>query len=80
MAILYTLFIGLLIGLVAKLFVPGKDPGGLLITAALGIAGAAVAQAIAQFVGFARPGEPQGFIASVLGSMLLLFLYRRLTH
>ena len=76
MTILYALFLGLMVGLVAKLFVPGKDPGGILVTAAIGIAGAAVAQVIAQATGLAHEGEPQGFLASVLGAALLLVLYR----
>jgi uncharacterized membrane protein YeaQ/YmgE (transglycosylase-associated protein family) len=73
---LYTLLIGLLVGAVAKLLMPGRDPGGCIITILLGIAGSFVAGYLGQALGFFRAGEPVGFIASVVGAMLLLLLYR----
>jgi uncharacterized membrane protein YeaQ/YmgE (transglycosylase-associated protein family) len=73
-----TLVIGLIIGGVAKLLMPGKDPGGCIITILLGIAGAFVASYLGQSIGWYQPGEPVGFIASVIGAMLLLLLYRLL--
>lgn len=73
---LYTLLIGLIIGAIAKFFMPGKDPGGWIITILLGIAGSFVANFIGKALGWYAEGEPAGFIASVLGAMLLLFLYR----
>ena len=77
-AILTTLIIGLLVGAIAKLLVPGKDPGGCIVTILLGIAGAFIATYLGQAVGWYQPGEPAGFIASVVGAILLLLLYRLL--
>jgi uncharacterized membrane protein YeaQ/YmgE (transglycosylase-associated protein family) len=77
-AIIATLVIGLVIGAIAKLLMPGKDPGGCIITILLGIAGAFVAGYLGQAVGWYQPGQPAGFIASVIGAMLLLLLYRLL--
>jgi uncharacterized membrane protein YeaQ/YmgE (transglycosylase-associated protein family) len=71
-----TLVIGLIIGAVAKLLMPGRDPGGCLVTILLGIAGALVASYLGRVVGWYEPGEPAGFIASVIGAMLLLLIYR----
>jgi len=76
MTLLWTLFIGLIVGFVAKLLMPGRDPGGTLITLALGVAGAFVARFIGQAAGWYDQGEPVGFIASVIGAMLLLLGYR----
>jgi uncharacterized membrane protein YeaQ/YmgE (transglycosylase-associated protein family) len=74
--IVWTLIIGLVIGAVAKLLMPGKDPGGCIITMLLGIAGAFVAGYIGRVAGWYQPGQPAGFIASVIGAMILLLLYR----
>ena len=79
-AIIATLVIGLLVGAIAKLLMPGKDPGGCIITILLGIAGAFVASYLGQAIGWYQPGQPAGFIASVIGAMLLLLLYRLLFH
>lgn len=76
MSIIVTLIIGLVVGAVAKLLMPGKDPGGFIITILLGIAGSFVATYLGQAVGWYGEGSAAGFIASVLGAMLLLFLYR----
>jgi uncharacterized membrane protein YeaQ/YmgE (transglycosylase-associated protein family) len=77
MHILYMVVIGLIVGALAKLFMPGRDPGGILITIALGIAGSVVAGWIGQALGLYRAREPgPGIIASILGAMLLLFIYR----
>lgn len=73
---LWTIVIGLVVGALAKLFMPGKDPGGIIITILLGIAGSVVAHFLGGMLGLYRQGEPAGFIASVLGAMLLLLLYR----
>jgi len=75
-SILTTLIIGLLVGAVAKLLMPGKDPGGWIVTILLGIAGAFVASYLGQAVGWYQPGQPAGFIGSVVGAILLLLLYR----
>lgn len=76
MEILYTILIGLVVGIVAKFLMPGKDPGGLIITTLLGIAGALVAKFLGQALNWYDEGEPAGFIASVFGAILLLILYR----
>jgi uncharacterized membrane protein YeaQ/YmgE (transglycosylase-associated protein family) len=75
-AILWTLIIGLIVGGIAKLLMPGKDPGGCIITILLGVAGAFVAGYLGRLVGWYQPGEPAGFIASVIGAMVLLLIYR----
>jgi uncharacterized membrane protein YeaQ/YmgE (transglycosylase-associated protein family) len=76
MHLLWTLIIGLVIGAVAKLLMPGKDPGGIIITMLLGVAGSLVATYLGQAIGWYRQGDPAGFIASIIGAMLLLFIYR----
>ena len=73
---LWTIVIGLVVGAIAKLLMPGKDPGGCIITILLGVAGAFIAGYLGQLVHWYRPGEPAGFIASVIGAMLLLLVYR----
>ena len=77
MGILSWIVFGLIAGLIAKLIMPGNDPGGFFITILLGIAGAFLAGFIGRTVGWYRPEEGAGLVASVLGAMLLLFLYRR---
>jgi uncharacterized membrane protein YeaQ/YmgE (transglycosylase-associated protein family) len=74
--ILGTLVIGLIVGAIAKFLMPGRDPGGFLITILLGIAGAFVAGFLGRVIGWYEPGQPAGFIASVIGAMLLLLIYR----
>lgn len=78
MHILGTIIIGLIVGIVAKLLLPGRDPGGIIITALLGIAGSLLAHYIGVRLGWYGETEPAGFIASVVGSILLLLLYRML--
>jgi len=76
MEILVTVIIGFIVGLVAKLLMPGRDPGGFIITTLLGIAGAFVARYLGVAMGWYAENEPAGFIASVIGAILLLGLYR----
>ena len=76
MGIITTLVIGLIVGALAKLLMPGKDPGGIIITILLGIAGAFVARFLGQALGFYAEGERAGIIASLLGAVLLLAIYR----
>jgi uncharacterized membrane protein YeaQ/YmgE (transglycosylase-associated protein family) len=76
MEILWTIIIGLIVGAVAKLLMPGKDPGGFIITALIGIAGAVIGTYVGQALNLYRVGEPAGFFGSVIGAMLLLLLYR----
>lgn len=77
-SLLWTLFIGLIVGAVAKLLMPGKDPGGWIITILLGIAGSFVASYLGRMLGWYQEGQSAGFIMSVLGAILLLFVYRLL--
>jgi uncharacterized membrane protein YeaQ/YmgE (transglycosylase-associated protein family) len=77
MHILTMLIIGLIVGALAKLLMPGKDPGGIIITMLLGVAGSFVAGLIGRAVGWYRePSSGPGIIASVIGAMILLFIYR----
>ena len=78
MAILWTIIIGFFIGLVAKFLMPGKDPGGFIITILLGIAGSFLAGFLGRAMGWYQEGQPAGFIFSVVGAILLLVLYRLL--
>ena len=78
MHILGAILIGLVVGLVARFLLPGKDPGGCLATTAVGIAGALVAKFIGEQLGFYSPGQAVGFIASVAGAVFLLLLLRLL--
>jgi uncharacterized membrane protein YeaQ/YmgE (transglycosylase-associated protein family) len=76
MHILWMLIIGLVIGAIAKLIMPGKDPGGIIVTMLIGVAGALIAGFLGRAIGWYHEGEPAGFIASVLGAILLLAIYR----
>lgn len=67
---------GLIVGLVAKLLMPGRDPGGFIITGLLGIAGALIGGFLGRALGFYGANEPAGFIMSVVGAILLLMVYR----
>lgn len=76
MHLLWTFLIGLVAGAVAKLLMPGKDPGGWIITALLGIAGAFVATFLGKALGWYVPGQQAGFIGAVIGAIALLGIYR----
>ncbi len=76
MHVLWTLLIGLIIGAVAKLIMPGKDPGGIIITMLLGVAGSFVATYLGRAVGLYGPDSSAGFIMSVIGAIILLAIYR----
>lgn len=80
MHLIGTLIIGFLAGLVARLVMPGRDPGGFIITIVIGIAGAFVATFIGQTLGWYGPGEAAGFIGAVVGSIIVLVLYRAVGH
>jgi uncharacterized membrane protein YeaQ/YmgE (transglycosylase-associated protein family) len=79
-SILIMIVLGLIVGAVAKLVMPGKDPGGAVVTILLGIAGAVVGGFLGRAVGLYQEGEPAGFVMSVVGAMVLLFGYRMLSR
>ena len=76
MGIIGWIVFGLLVGIVAKFLMPGRDPGGFVITIVIGIAGALLGGFIGRAAGWYREGDPVGFLMAVLGSIVLLFLYR----
>jgi uncharacterized membrane protein YeaQ/YmgE (transglycosylase-associated protein family) len=78
MSFLVLLIIGLIVGVVAKFVLPGRDPGGIIVTILLGIGGSLLAGYVGRSAGWYQEGEPVGFIASVLGAILLLLVYRML--
>jgi uncharacterized membrane protein YeaQ/YmgE (transglycosylase-associated protein family) len=79
MGLLYTLLIGLIAGAAAKFLMPGKDPGGWIITILLGIAGAWVGTFLGSTLGLYAEGQAAGFVASVIGAVILLGIYRLFT-
>lgn len=70
--------IGALAGIIAKAIMPGRDPGGCIVTILLGVAGAAVAGFLGNALGWYRQGEGAGFIAAIIGAIIILFVYRLL--
>jgi len=77
MSIIWTIIIGFIVGVVAKFIMPGNktEPKGFILTAILGIVGAFVATYLGQSVGWYKPGESAGFLSSVVGAVVLLFVY-----
>ena len=67
---------GLIVGAVAKLLMPGKDPGGIIVTSLLGIAGAVIGGYIGRAVGLYGPGDEAGFVMALIGAIVLLVIYR----
>jgi uncharacterized membrane protein YeaQ/YmgE (transglycosylase-associated protein family) len=80
MAILSWIVFGLVIGIIAKLLMPGRDPGGFIVTILLGIAGALVGGFIGRAMGFYGQGQSAGWLMSILGAIILLALYRMLVR
>jgi uncharacterized membrane protein YeaQ/YmgE (transglycosylase-associated protein family) len=76
MHFLWMVVVGLIVGAIAKLLMPGRDPGGFIVTILLGIGGSVIAGLLGRAVGWYTAGEPVGFIASVLGAIILLAIYR----
>jgi uncharacterized membrane protein YeaQ/YmgE (transglycosylase-associated protein family) len=76
MTIIWAIIIGLIVGIVAKLLMPGRDPGGFIVTALLGIVGALVATFLGQAMGIYAAGQSAGFIGAVIGAVIVLFIYR----
>ncbi len=75
MGIIWTILIGFVVGLLAKMLTPGRDPTGFFITAAIGIAGSLLATFAGKALGMYNPGEPAGFIGSLVGAIVLLVIY-----
>ena len=77
-SILGWIVFGLIIGAIAKLLMPGRDPGGIIVTILLGIVGALLGGFLGRSMGFYGPGEAAGFVMALIGAMILLLLYRLL--
>jgi uncharacterized membrane protein YeaQ/YmgE (transglycosylase-associated protein family) len=80
MAILSWILFGLVIGIIAKLLMPGRDPGGFIVTILLGIAGALLGGFVGRTMGFYGQSEGAGWLMSILGAVILLALYRMLVR
>lgn len=80
MSILGWILFGLIVGVVAKFLMPGRDPGGFIVTILLGIAGALVGGYVGRAAGWYQEGDPVGFLMAVVGSIVLLLLYRLLAR
>jgi uncharacterized membrane protein YeaQ/YmgE (transglycosylase-associated protein family) len=76
MDILLWIVFGLVVGIVAKLIMPGRDPGGIIITIVLGVVGALLGGWVGRVLGFYREGEAAGFIMAVVGAIIVLAIYR----
>jgi uncharacterized membrane protein YeaQ/YmgE (transglycosylase-associated protein family) len=76
--LIWIIIIGAVVGALAKLLMPGRDPGGFFVTALLGMAGAVVATLLGRAIGLYGPGQGAGIIASILGAIIVLFVYHRL--
>ena len=76
MHIILWMVFGLVVGIVAKFLMPGRDPGGFIVTALLGIVGALVGGWLGRALNIYRPGEPAGFIMAVVGAIIVLIVYR----
>jgi uncharacterized membrane protein YeaQ/YmgE (transglycosylase-associated protein family) len=76
MSILGWIFFGLIVGIIGKLLMPGRDPGGFIITTILGIVGALVGGFLGRALGLYREGDPVGFVMAIIGSIILLVFYR----
>ena len=79
MSIIGWILFGLIVGVVAKLIMPGPDPGGMILTIILGIVGALIGGFIGRLLGWYGEGDPVGFIMAVFGSIVVLFAYRKLS-
>ena len=80
MGILTWILFGLVVGVIAKLLMPGRDPGGFIITILLGIAGALLGGFVGRAMGFYGEGEGAGWLMSILGAIILLLLYRMMVR
>jgi uncharacterized membrane protein YeaQ/YmgE (transglycosylase-associated protein family) len=75
MTIIWAIIIGFIVGIVAKFLMPGRDPGGFIVTTLLGIVGALVATFLGQAMGLYAAGQSAGFIGAVIGAIVVLFVY-----
>lgn len=80
LTILSWIFFGLIVGVIAKFVMPGRDPGGFLLTVGIGIAGAFIGGFLARLVGWYGPQQQAGYLMSIGGAILLLWLYRRFAN
>jgi uncharacterized membrane protein YeaQ/YmgE (transglycosylase-associated protein family) len=76
-AVLGWMLFGLIVGVIAKLVMPGRDPGGIFVTMLIGIVGAVLGGFLGRAIGWYQPGEPAGFFVATIGAILLLFVYRK---
>ena len=74
--LIWIILIGAVVGALAKFVMPGADPGGFFVTALLGMGGALVATFLGRFVGLYGPGQGAGFLASIIGAIVVLMIYR----
>ncbi len=80
MGIIWTILVGLVVGVIAKFLHPGKEDLGLIMTSLLGIAGSVVASFLGQFLGIYHAGQGAGFIGAIIGAVLILFAYTKLKN
>jgi uncharacterized membrane protein YeaQ/YmgE (transglycosylase-associated protein family) len=80
MTLLWMVLVGFFVGVMAKMLMPGRDPGGLIVTILLGIAGSVVAGVLGRSVGWYAEGQPAGFVASIIGAILILVVYRSIAQ
>ena len=78
MGVIGWMVFGLIVGAIAKFLMPGRDPGGFLVTILIGIAGAVAGGYLGQLLGIYQQGQAAGYIMSIIGAMLLLFIYRKI--
>jgi len=75
-SILWTLIVGFFVGLLARFFLPGRDPAGIVVTSLIGVLGSFVAAYVGSYLGWYLPGEGVGLLASILGAMFVLLVFR----
>ena len=76
-SVLGWMLFGLIVGVIAKLIMPGRDPGGIFVTMLIGIVGALLGGFLGRAIGWYQPGEAAGYLVATLGAIVLLFIYRK---